>query len=82
MLHSPLLQNSQFINRDWTGGRASLRLDRDNWNFNGQNNFIDCHFLRPGCNHISELWRILLPETYCYPGNIKFFSEYVKAFMS
>ena len=82
MFKSPLLAQSQFINRNWSGGRASQRLDRENWNFNNQRDFVDCHFLRPGYKYLKELRQVLMPEIYCYPGHIKKINEYITAFMA
>ena len=81
MFNSPLIAHSQFINRNWSGGRASQRLDRDNWNFSSQKNLIDCHFLRPGCNHLKTLCQVLIPEVYCYPGHLNLINEYTWTFM-
>jgi len=82
MFKSPLITNSQFINRDWTHGRASNRLDRDNWHFNNQKDIIDCHYLRPATKFIDELFRILIPEVYCYPGHIQWIRAYINNFIS
>jgi hypothetical protein len=81
MFQSPLLVQSQFINRGWIQSRATHRLDRLNWNFRGETDLIDCHFLRPGYTNLSEIYRVLIPYIYCYPNNIRFINEYVEAFV-
>jgi hypothetical protein len=41
-------EKCQFIDRNWSGGRASNRIDRDNWAPNMPHPVYDCHCPRPG----------------------------------
>lgn len=79
IFNSPQIVESQFINRNWSGGRASHRLDRDNWNFHGQSDLIDCHFLRPGYKHLDQLYRIL--SQYMHIGHINAIKDYITTFL-
>ena len=58
--------------------RAKDRLDRENWWIDGtQRNYLDCHFIRPGFNHLAKL-RLLI-ATY-FPESVSFLNGYIKEF--
>jgi len=82
------LKNSRFWMSDldfllrggFDRGYADGRLDRSSWQFNGKTNgCIDCHFMRPGHKHSSELLRMLRAF---FLGDVPYFQEYVKEFMA
>ena len=59
--------------------RAKDRLDRENWWFNGtQRNYLDCHFPRPGFDHLDKL-RLLI-STY-FPDTVTYINAYITDFM-
>lgn len=65
------------IPRRWNP-RASKRIDREVWFFNGETDMIDCHAYRPGYDSWELLLRIL--ETY-FSGSRDFFRCYVAQFL-
>lgn len=69
----------QFIDRGWPEGRATRRLDRAAWNWQGQRDLVDCHSLRPGYLHCDALRTIC--EAY-FPEHVQSIADYMVAFNS
>ena len=67
----------QFIDRNWSGGRASNRIDRDSWAPNMPNPVYDCHCPRPG----PQKWHQIHTVIHRFFPKDTWFNDYHKQFM-